>query len=110
MRPQPTEAQPVALLLSLTGVGPEFAASLWTEGLSRSFANRRQAGGLPGLTPTPWRSGKIAHEQGVSKAGNPRLRTKMLQLAWLWLRSPTAVGVGAVVSSAPRRHDGQGGA
>ena len=25
-------------------------------------------------------------EQGVSKAGNPRLRTTMIQLAWLWLR------------------------
>jgi transposase len=74
------------LLLSLNGVGPEFAASLWTEGLCRSFANRRQAGAYPGLTPTPWRSGKIEHEQGVSKTGNARLRTKMLQLAWLWLQ------------------------
>ena len=27
-----------------------------------------------------------AREQGVSKAGNPRLRTTLLQLAWLWLR------------------------
>ena len=82
------EAQPspVALLMSLRGVGPEFAASLWTEGLCRSFANRRQAGAYPGLTPSPWRSGKIEHEQGVSKAGDPRLRTKMLQLAWLWLQ------------------------
>jgi transposase len=26
------------------------------------------------------------HEQGLSKAGNPRLRTLMVQLAWLWLR------------------------
>jgi transposase len=83
---EPSEGQPVGLLLSLTGIGPEFAASLWTEGLSRSFANRRQAGAYSGLTPTPWRSGTIEHEQGVSKAGNPRLRTKMLQLAWLWLR------------------------
>jgi transposase len=76
---------PVALLLSVRGVGPEFAAVLWTEGLCRSFANRRQAGAYGGLTPTPWRSGAIAHEQGVSKAGNPRLRKTMLQLAWLWL-------------------------
>jgi transposase len=76
---------PVALLMSLKGIGPEFAAVLWTEGLSRSFANRRQAAAYAGLTPTPWRSGTIAHEQGVSKSGNPRLRTKMLQAAWLWL-------------------------
>jgi transposase len=84
----PAEAQPspVALLMKLNGIGPEFAAVLWTEGLCRSFANRRQAGAYPGLTPSPWRSGKIEHEQGLSKAGNPRLRTKMLQLAWLWLQ------------------------
>ena len=56
------------------------------EGLARSFANRRQAAAYAGLTPTPWRSGSVDHEQGVSKAGNRRLRTKMLQAAWLWLR------------------------
>jgi transposase len=39
-----------------------------------------------GLAPTPWQSGTVAREQGVSKAGNPRLRTTMIQLAWLWLR------------------------
>ena len=77
---------PVALLMSLKGVGPEFAAVLWTEGLARSFANRRQAAAYAGLTPTPWRSGSVDHEQGVSKAGNRRLRTKMVQAAWLWLR------------------------
>jgi transposase len=36
--------------------------------------------------PTPWKSGSIDCEQGVSKAGNPRLRTTLIQLAWLWLR------------------------
>ena len=39
-----------------------------------------------GLAPTPWQSGSVQHEQGVSKSGNPRLRTTMIQLAWLWLR------------------------
>ena len=75
-----------ALLLGLRGIGPEFAASLWSEGLCRSFANRRQLAAYAGLAPTPWRSGSLVHEQGVSKAGNPRLRTTMIQLAWLWLR------------------------
>jgi len=84
--PAPAEAQPspVAQLMALKGIGPELAASLWTEGLSRPFANRRKAGAYPGLTPTPWRSGQLEHEQGVSKTGNQRLRTKMLELAWLW--------------------------
>src|SRR4029078_1935215 len=39
-----------------------------------------------GLAPTPWQSGSVQHEQGVSKSGNPRLRSTMIQLAWLWLR------------------------
>jgi transposase len=43
-----------------------------------------------GLAPTPWQSGSIDHEQGVSKAGNPRLRTTMVELAWLWLRNQPA--------------------
>jgi transposase len=86
--PAVAQPSPAALLMSLKGIGPEFAASLWTEGLCRSFANRRQAGAYGGLTPTPWRSGAIACEQGVSKAGNPRLRKTMLQLAWLWLIHP----------------------
>ena len=78
--------QPVAMLLALKGIGPDFASVLWSEGLSRHFSNRRQIAAYAGLAPTPWRSGAIAHEQGVSKAGNPRLRTTMIQLAWLWLR------------------------
>jgi len=77
---------PASLLAQLKGIGPEFATVLWSEGLFRSFNNRRQVAAYAGLTPTPWQSGSVAHEQGVSKAGNPRLRTTMIQLAWLWLR------------------------
>jgi len=75
-----------ALLLNLKGIGPEFAAILWSEGLSRQFDNRRQVAAYAGLVPTPWQSGLIDREQGVSKAGNPRLRTTLVQIAWLWLR------------------------
>jgi transposase len=75
-----------AMLMALKGVGPEFATILWSEGLFRHFANRRRVAAYAGLAPTPWRSGSIDREQGISKAGNPRLRTTMIQLAWLWLR------------------------
>ncbi len=80
--PQPA----VAMLMAVKGIGVEFASVLWSEGLCRRFANRRQVAAYAGLAATPWRSGAIAHEQGVSKSGNPRLRTKMVQFAWLWLR------------------------
>ena len=90
MKPGGTNADavrsPPAMLINLNGIGPEFAAVLWSEGLYRRFANRRQVAAYAGLAPTPWQSGSVTHEQGVSKAGNPRLRTTMLQLAWLWLR------------------------
>ena len=79
-----------AMLLDLVGIGPEFAAVLWSEGLFRSFDNRRQLAAYAGLAPSPWQSGKVCREQGVSKAGNPRLRTTMIQLAWLWLRHQPA--------------------
>lgn len=75
-----------AMLLNLKGIGPEFAAVLWSEGLSRHFDSRRQIAAYAGLVPTPWQSGSIDHDQGVSKAGNPRLRTILIQLAWLWVR------------------------
>jgi transposase len=77
---------PAMMLLQLKGIGSEFAAVLWSEGLFRHFDNRRQLAAYAGLAPTPWQSGSVAHEQGVSKAGNQRLRTTMVQLAWLWLR------------------------
>jgi transposase len=77
---------PVAMLMALKGIGEEFAAVLWLEGFCRSFSNRRQVAAYAGLAATPWRSGSIRHEQGVSKAGNPRLRKTMVQLAWLWVR------------------------
>jgi transposase len=77
---------PAALLLALKGIGPEAAATLWSEGLFRTFNNRKQVAAYAGLAPTPWQSGSVHRDQGVSKAGNPRLRTIMIQIAWLWLR------------------------
>jgi transposase len=77
---------PGARLLKLRGIGPEFATVLWHEGLYRSFANRRQLAAYAGLAPSPWRSGDMKREQGISKSGNARLRTTMIEAAWLWLR------------------------
>jgi transposase len=83
-------SSPPAMLMQLKGIGPETAAVLWSEGLFRQFDNRRQLAAYAGLAPTPWQSGSIDHEQGVSKAGNPRLRTTMVELAWLWLQNQPA--------------------
>jgi len=81
---------PVVLLEQLKGIGPEIASVLYLEGLFRSFGNRRQLAAYAGLAPTPWRSGTVDQEQGISKAGNPRLRSTMIELAWLWQRHQPA--------------------
>lgn len=80
------KSTPAKMLLDIRGLGSEFVAILWAEGLFRHFDNRRQVAAYAGLAPSPWQSGTIDREQGVSKAGNARLRTTMIQLAWLWLR------------------------
>ncbi len=77
---------PAALLPQLRSLGQETVAVLAFEGFWRRFANRRQIGAYGGLAATPWRSGQLAHEQGIGGAGNPRQRKAMVQLAWLWLR------------------------
>lgn len=83
--PSTDQPNPAAMLMRLRGVGPDFAAVLWSEGLYRRFDNRRQLAAYAGLAPTPWQSGSVSHDQGVSKSGNPRLRTIMVQLSWFWL-------------------------
>jgi transposase len=77
---------PAALLLKLKGLGPEFASLLWLESLFRNFGNRRQVAAYGGLAPSPWQSGGVERDQGISKSGNRRLRKTMIELAWFWLR------------------------
>ena len=59
---------PGAMLKNLKGIGPEFAGVLWSEGLFRSFSNRRQVAAYAGLAPTPWRSGKRKNVVGKASA------------------------------------------
>jgi transposase len=73
-------------LQRLKALGPAFATTLTNEVFYKDFRNRRQVGAYSGLTSSPWRSGGIDREQGISKAGNPRARLKAIELAWLWLR------------------------
>ena len=96
-----------AMLLDFKGIGPEFATVLYSEGLFRHFDNRRQLAAYAGLSPTPWRSGSIDREQGVSKAGNPRLRTTMVQLSWLWLRHQPDSALACWFQERVRRNGGR---
>ena len=73
-------------LVELKGIGPEFATLLAREAYVRPFRNGKALGSYAGLTGTPFRSGGLDREQGISKDGNRRLRKAMVELAWLWLR------------------------
>nr|WP_244635440.1 IS110 family transposase [Methylosinus sp. C49] len=68
------------------GIGVESATLLVREGVCRCFSNRRALGSYAGLTGTPFASGGMAREQGISKDGNRRLRACLVELAWFWLR------------------------
>jgi transposase len=73
-------------LAGLRGIGVQTATVLVREAFVREFANGKTLGSYAGLTPTPFSSGAAEREQGIGKAGNRRLRTVMIELAWLWQR------------------------
>jgi transposase len=71
----------------LRAIGPTIAWTLASEVFGwRVFRNRREVGGLWGLTPTPAQSGAERRELGIAKSGDPHLRALAVELAWLWLR------------------------
>lgn len=73
-------------LARLCGIGVKSAWTLFYEFFWRRFNNRREVGSCAGLTGTPYQSGETSREQGISKAGNKRIRWLMVELAWSWLR------------------------
>jgi transposase len=76
----------ITALQRIRGIGENFAAVLTREVFYRSFDNRRQLASYVGITPMPYQSGGMDRDRSISRAGNPRARTTMIQLAWLWLR------------------------
>lgn len=86
-----TAAEPslwmVKQLVSLRGVGVTSAWLFVHEFFGwREFRNRRQVGALAGLVPMPYQSGDTDRDQGISKSGNRRLRSMIIEIAWAWLR------------------------
>jgi transposase len=75
-------------LMELKGLG-EIGSSLLVHEMFawRDFQNRREVGSAAGLCPTPYASGGSHREQGISRAGNRRVRKMMNQLAWIWIRN-----------------------
>jgi transposase len=81
------QAKKVLGLQNLKGIGPVSSWILVFEYFGwRDFKNVKQVGGASGLTPTPYDSGGSEREQGISKAGNRRVRSVMIEVAWYWVR------------------------
>lgn len=77
----------VKQLVQLRAIGPKGAWVLVKELFGwREFANRRELAGCVGLAPTPYASGDSEIEQGISKAGNRRVRAMLVEQAWKWLQ------------------------
>ena len=74
-------------LMSLRSIGINGSWVLVEEFFGwRKFRNGKEVGSLSGMTPTPYQSGDSDREQGISKAGNRRVRAVIIELAWAWLR------------------------
>lgn len=76
----------IVALQHIRGIGANFSAVLVREVFYRSFDNRRQLASSVGIAPMPYQSGGMDRDRSISRAGNPRARTTMIQLAGLWLR------------------------
>ena len=87
-QPQEAVAQVARRMYQLKGIGLNSAWLFSGEFFAwRRFNNRREVGALAGLAPTPYRSGDGVHrEQGISRAGNERVRCMAIEIAWGWLR------------------------
>jgi transposase len=83
-----TEAEHrIVQLMRLGAIGPASAWLLVMEFFGwRAFRNRRELAALAGLVGTPYNSGESERDQGISKAGNRRVRAMIVEIAWLWLR------------------------
>jgi transposase len=84
-----------AALERLTCIGRETAVVLTREVLCRGFRDRRSIAAFTGLSPSPYSSGRLQHEQGISKAGNAVVRARLVQLAWRWVRFQTGSDITA---------------
>lgn len=74
-------------LMGLAGIGVNSSWLYVREAFGwRNIKNRRQVGSILGLTPTPYNSGESSREQGISRAGNRRMRSMAIEIAWDWLR------------------------
>ena len=87
LKTQSTSMEKIRLMQQLCGIAMK---SSWVFVMElfgwRRFQNRREVAAALGLTPMPYQSGESARDQGISRAGNRRVRAMAIEIAWSWLR------------------------
>ena len=84
---QDTSVEKIRQLMMLKGIGINGSWLLVREFFGwRDLKNRREVGGLAGVTPTPYQSGESAREQGMTTSGHRHVRWMTTELAWSWVR------------------------
>jgi len=76
----------VFLLVQIIGFGVETAEQLVHEILFRDLRDRKAVARYAGLTGSPDESGSKRREKGLSRSGNGRVRTILIQLSWRLLK------------------------
>ncbi|MDR6820974.1 transposase [Neorhizobium sp. 2083] len=76
----------IRVLKQLDGIGEIGASHLVAEVFHRTFKNRKHLASYLGLSPSPYASGEVHRDQGISKAGNKQARVMLIELAWCWLK------------------------
>ncbi len=86
-KPSTAALEKIQLLQQLCGIAMRSSWMFVMELFGwRQFRNRREVAGALGLTPMPYQSGDSCREQGISRAGNRRVRAMAVEIAWSWLR------------------------
>jgi transposase len=87
LKTQSASTEKIRLMQQLCGIAMK---SSWVFVMElfgwRRFQNRREVAAALGLTPMPYQSGESARDQGISRAGNRRVRAMAIEIAWSWLR------------------------
>lgn len=85
-------AKNAELLRSIPGVGGLTAMVVLLESgdLSR-FDNGEELASWIGLVPTEWSSGEGQHRGSITRAGNKRVRTALVEASWMVVRNDAAM-------------------
>jgi len=90
--PEATQER-IDTLQKLKAVGAVGATRLVLELFWRRFDNAKQVGACIGLVPQPYDSGESRIDQGISKQGNRKVRSLLIEMAWFWLRYQPGSGI-----------------